>query len=97
MRPSSWLFVKGAESLRVVRPTATALCVDGPGRSRAQYTFDGEEQIQAYQVELAERLSAAGWVLVGEDRERRDGSERRVTLRNTPDRRAAASGGSASG
>ena len=63
MRPSSWLFVKGTESLRVVRPTATALSVNGPGRARAQYTFDGEEQIQTYQMELAERLSAAGWVL----------------------------------
>jgi hypothetical protein len=88
MPEASWLFVKGDQSIRVVRPlTATALSVSGPGRARAQYAFDGEAAVQAYQMELAEQFSAAGWVLIGENLDRRRGGERRLTERETLDRR----------
>ena len=88
MNPSSWLFVKGDQSIRVVRPpAATALSVSGPGRARAQYAFDGEAAVQAYQMELAEQFSAAGWILIGENYERRSGGERRQAKRDATDRR----------
>jgi hypothetical protein len=90
MHASSWLFVKGDQSIRVVRPlAATALSVSGPGRARAQYAFDGEAAVQAYQMELAEQFSAAGWILIGQDYERRSGQERRTTTRGGTDRRHA--------
>jgi hypothetical protein len=91
MQASSWLFVKGDQSIRVVRPpAATALSVSGPGRARAQYAFDGEAAVQAYQMELAEQFSAAGWVLIGQDYERRSGQERRTATRGGTDRRHVA-------
>jgi hypothetical protein len=84
----SWLFVKGDQSIRVVRPLATtALSVSGPGRARAQYAFDGEAAVQAYQMELAEQFSAAGWILIGENHDRRSGRDRRQSARGTKDRR----------
>lgn len=89
MTPSSWLFVRGPESIRVVRPTATVLNINGPGRSRAERTFDGEADVQAYQVHLAEEFSAAGFILIGENHERRSGRERRTLTRGV-DRRAEA-------
>jgi hypothetical protein len=90
MHPSSWLFVKGETSIRIVCPSATVLDVCGPGTSRARYTFEGEAAGQAYQIELAEEFSSGGWVLMGEDIDRRCGQERRAARRNVPDRRAMA-------
>lgn len=91
MTPSSWLFVRGGESIRVVRPNAKALSVNGPGRERAERIFEGEAALQAYQMELAEQFSAAGWVLIGENHERRSGHERRASLRGSDRRGEAAS------
>jgi hypothetical protein len=65
------------------------LSVSGPGRARSQYAFDGEAAVQAYQVELAEQFSAAGWILIGQDYERRSGEERRTATRGGTDRRDA--------
>jgi hypothetical protein len=93
MHASSWLFVKGDQSIRVVRPhAATALSVAGPGPARAEYAFDGEGAVQAYQVELAEQFSAAGWILIGQDHERRSGHERRSNARGGSDRRRSPRG-----
>ena len=90
MKPSSWLFVKGDQSVRVVRPPAvTVLNVSGPGHARARYSFNEETAMQAYQIELAEQFSTAGWVLVGENVDRRSGLERRTAARTTTDRRLA--------
>lgn len=91
MHPSSWLFVRGDESIRVFRPAAApALSVHGPGKARARYAFDGEAAVQAYQMELAEQFSAAGWILIGENYDRRSGGERRASPRDGSDRRAGA-------
>ena len=86
----SWLFVKGETSIRIVCPTPTVLDICGPGTTRAHYTFDGEAAGQAYQMELAEEFSSGGWVLMGENVDRRGGLERRTVRRDVPDRRAAA-------
>ena len=49
--------------------------------------FEGEAEVQAYQVKLAEDFSAAGFMLIGENHERRTGRERRNITRGI-DRRA---------
>jgi hypothetical protein len=77
MAAASWLFVRGPESVRIVRQTATILNISGPGRARSERRFDGEAEVQAYQVRLAEEFSAAGFILIGENHERRSGRERR--------------------
>ena len=65
------------------------LNINGPGRTRAARVFDGEAEVQAYQVKLAEEFSAAGFVLIGENHDRRSGGERRKASRG-PDRRSEA-------
>jgi hypothetical protein len=40
-------------------------------------------------VELAEQFSAAGWILIGQDYDRRSGDERRAAARDGADRRTA--------
>jgi hypothetical protein len=90
MHVSSWLFVKGDQSIRVVCPSPTVLIVSGPGTSRSRYPFDDEAAVQAYQIELAEQFSSGGWVLIGEDYDRRSGHERRVARRGAADRRVLA-------
>jgi hypothetical protein len=87
MYPSSWLFVKGDTSIRVVCPSPKVLDICGPGPSRSRYTFDGDDAVQAYQVELAEEFSSGGWVLMGQNYERREGNDRRTARRQTVDRR----------
>jgi hypothetical protein len=91
MHASSWLFVKGDESIRVVCPSSTVLIVSGPGTSHARYPFGDEAGVQAYQIELAEEFSSGGWVLIGEDYDRRSGRERRAARRDVPDRRGVLS------
>jgi hypothetical protein len=89
MHQASWLFVRGPESILVVRPAGTVLNINGPGRARAERRFDGESEVQDYQVRLAEEFSAAGFILIGENHERRNGHERRKMSRGT-DRRMEA-------
>lgn len=87
MHPSSWLFIRGPESICIIRASSGALIMSGPGHSQARRTFQDEPAMQAYQVDVAERLSAAGWLLLGEDHDRRRGIERRTMPRATPDQR----------
>lgn len=87
MAPGSWLFVRGTESIWIVRPHGCSLIVEGPGSSRQEHDFDDEAAIQAYQVSIAEELSEHGWRLEAVDRERRSGRDRRGAERTTPDRR----------
>ncbi len=86
MAPASWLFVRGPESIRIVRPAPTILNINGPGRARDERRFEREDDVQEYQVRLAEEFSAAGFVLIGENHERRSGRERRKVARGA-DRR----------
>jgi hypothetical protein len=90
MYPSSWLFVKGDASVRLVCPGPGNLDVCGPGSTRTRYTFTAESELQAYQMELAEAFSSGGWFLMGENYERRTGQERRRPGRNTQERRGPA-------
>jgi hypothetical protein len=88
--PSSWLFVRGGESIRIVRPNGCVLIINGPGAAQERHDFGDEDEVQAYQMSIAEELAAVGWLLEGVDRERRSGQDRRGVRRGTPDRRRAA-------
>ena len=68
------------------------MLVAGPGAMREEQDFVDEDALQAYQVALATRLSAAGWFLWAHDRERRQTSDRRGATRNTKDRRRSRTG-----
>jgi hypothetical protein len=83
---ASWLFVRGRESIWIERPHGHAMLVAGPGPQREEREFPDEGALQEYQVDLATRLTNAGWFLWGFDRERR-AADRRQAPRDTPDRR----------
>ncbi len=87
---TSWLFVKGDQSIWVERPHGCSMIVAGPGALREQHDFPDEETLQGYQVAIAEKLASAGWLLWGVDRQRRAGEERRATPRGSSDRRVQA-------
>jgi len=84
---ASWLFIKGQETIWVLRLDADHLVVCGPGSWREHFTFAGDEEVETFQVSYAERLMAGGWILWGVDRERRSGWERRAGARDAVDRR----------
>lgn len=87
---ASWLFLKGTQSIWIERPFGRAIVVAGPGTAREEHDFPTEDSLQAFQIELAERLAGDGWFLWGFDRERRGGADRRTTTRGGPDRRKPA-------
>jgi hypothetical protein len=84
---ASWLFIKEQQSIWIERPYGCSLIVAGPGTAREQHDFPDERSLDAFQINLAERLSETGWFLWGFDRDRRSGRDRRTTPRNAPDRR----------
>lgn len=84
---ASWLFVKNQESVWIERPHGLTLIVAGPGPAREERRFADEQALDAYQITLAERLTAGGWFLWAFDRERRQGPERRQSTRTSGDRR----------
>jgi hypothetical protein len=85
--PVSWLFVKGQETIWILRSADRHVAVCGPGTAREDLRFDGDKAIEAFQVSFAERLMLTGWTLWGVDRERRAGRDRRLTAREATDRR----------
>src|SRR3954469_24405696 len=87
---ASWLFVKDKQSIWVERPYGRVMIVAGPGTNRDEREFLNEDALQAYQISLAERLTGDGWFLWGVDKERRLHAERRLTTRETSDRRRSA-------
>ena len=86
--PASWLFVRGHETIWVLRSDGGHVAICGPGSAREDYAFESPMGMEAFQVSFAERLMTSGWILWGVDRERRSGSDRRTGDRDTPDRRA---------
>ena len=58
------------------------MIVCGPGTAGSEHEFGNEDELQAFQIELAERLSHQGWLLWAFDRDRRMGAaERRLAAR----------------
>jgi hypothetical protein len=85
--PSSWLFVKGEQSIWIERPHGHSMVVAGPGPTRERHDFADEDALQNYQMAIADRLASAGWLLWGVNAQRRTGVERRAAARQSPDRR----------
>jgi hypothetical protein len=69
--PTSWLFVKGDESVWIYRPTLSDLLICGPRTERSRWEFPSAGGLEAYQADLASDLLEAGWELLGEGYERR--------------------------
>ena len=86
---NSWLFTKSDKSIYIVRQPPFSLVVRGPGPEQAQHAFENERDLQQYQVSVAERCAATGWILHSTDTQRRV-RDRRAAARGTPDRRVAA-------
>ncbi len=78
---SSWLFIRGEESIWIERPPGLSMIVVGPGPARAHIHFLDEKAVHAYQVATAERLTLAGWFLWGFDRDRRQSDDRHERTR----------------
>lgn len=72
MANACWLFVRGEESIWIERPYGTTLIVAGPRHRREERTFLTEDDVQRFQVSLAETLVAAGWFLWAFNEDRRD-------------------------
>jgi hypothetical protein len=81
------LFIKGEQSIWIERPFGCSMVVAGPGATREQHDFADEDALQNYQIAIADKLAAAGWLLWGVNRQRRNGAERRVASRGTDRRR----------
>jgi hypothetical protein len=84
---ASWLFIKGQDTIWLLRSESDHLVVCGPGTCREHFRFDGDSAMESFQVSFAERLIAGGWILWGIDRERRGGHDRRGATRKSEDRR----------
>jgi hypothetical protein len=85
---SSWLFLRGDQSIWVERPLGFMMVVAGPGTQREEHEFGDEAALQDYQGDLADRLTAAGWFLAALDHDRRQKRDRRSLRRDSPDRRS---------
>jgi CheY-like chemotaxis protein len=86
--PSS-LFTRNGESVWLVRTAGVQLCVAGPDRERNVYTFDDEQELQAFQAEYEQRLTRAGYTPYIAGNDRRNGRDRRQLPRpDLPERRS---------
>jgi hypothetical protein len=66
MPPAVWLFVRGAQSLRVERPAGIlALLVKGPAAARRWYAFDRESELLEFQRTFERGLRGDGWLPEG--------------------------------
>ena len=83
----AWLFVRGEESVRIVRdPREFILRIEGPGYEREVHAFKSETEIGEFQRNYEARLVAEGWML-GASQERRSGRDRRSNPRGGDRRR----------
>jgi hypothetical protein len=84
----AWLFVRGSQSVRILRQDGHRLSVCGPGRFRASYEFADDNEMSDFQLSYEQRLESLGWNAEGAEGERRSGTDRRSVARSTPDRRS---------
>ena len=92
MSTTSWLFIKGGQSIWIERPDQNTMIVCGPAAAREERVFPDEDALQAFQIDLSEQLTNGGWFLWGFDRERRETTDRRGVARPAGDRRRASRG-----
>ena len=87
--PSSWLFIRHNETVRIFRqgPPYLELAIAGPQGHRTMLRFDREADLQAFQRDHEQQLIKEGWRLEGVDVDRRSGKDRRKASRGS-DRRS---------
>jgi hypothetical protein len=77
----SWLFAKGASSVRILRTGALALTVCGPGRVRRFLSFVTEADLAAFLRDTEYALASTGFRFSGYAIDRRHQGERRAIPR----------------
>ena len=85
--PTSWLFVRGHESIRLLRSQTDSLMIHGPGPERIRSDFADADRLESYLADLLVVLEEGGWQALGQGYERRSQGDRRKNRRETPDRR----------
>ncbi len=88
---TAWLFTRGSQSVRIVRVArqngSQRLLVNGPGLEASVHETEDSIDCVRYQADIERRLVVEGFQLASfTSAERRDGHDRRTTLRG-PDRR----------
>lgn len=77
----SWLFAKGASSVRIMRTSGLALAVCGPGRIRRFLSFLSETELVTFLRDTEYALASAGFRFRGYATDRRQHGERRTASR----------------
>jgi hypothetical protein len=73
---NAWLFVRGNDSVRLVR-TERNLLVLGPGTQRMEHVTETDEAANRLQRQIEAELRRQGWVFEGYGVERRQRPDRR--------------------
>src|SRR5687768_8630236 len=84
---SSWLFIRGFESVWIEHSLAASLIIAGPGRYREQRDFIDDDALHAFRASVVKRLLAEGWFLSAYGHDRRSGLDRRRVRRPMSERR----------
>lgn len=71
---ASWLFIRGSESIWIERLSGNTVIIAGPGHRRQQRRFFSEEQLQRFQMRLADKLAGQRWFLWAYNGDRRSRS-----------------------
>lgn len=72
---AEWLFVRGEESIRIVKePGTTTLLEFGPGPRQKSHRFGSAASLERFRQTLEQRVLLNGWVLL-------DVADRRVSRR----------------
>jgi hypothetical protein len=56
------VFVRHSQCIQV-RARELSVTIEGPQQARDRYHFDSEQDLQSFQMTLAEHLSERGWLL----------------------------------
>jgi hypothetical protein len=57
-----WVFIRHSQCIQV-RVRQLSVTIEGPHRTRDRYQFDSQQDLQTFQMALAETLSEQGWLL----------------------------------
>jgi hypothetical protein len=57
-----WVFIRHSQCIQV-KARQLSLIIEGPHQASDQYRFDSEQDLQSFQMTLAEQLSERGWLL----------------------------------
>jgi hypothetical protein len=57
-----WVFIRHSQCIQV-KTHALSVTIEGPHHVRDRYHFDSEQDLQTFQMTLAEQLSERGWLL----------------------------------